>query len=274
MKTFLIAVLVCLVLGKADALLADPINWDLLKRYGEEIRENPGSCKRRWQRSLILLKHGDTAKTTREDIDTLLNHPLWRTQGNRLKALYLYLQGHVDEARAQMKQNIRDSVNVVEQSRLLARIELSRKDTVAAIAAYRLAWDQQRGEDVFVDLAGAYGMRGRPPKEFLQQGLKLYPNSPGVAQTVFEAFFAAGDSSSLKNCLKISGRAADTLWPRSVDWKIRHSRALLASGHPKQAEPFLLQALDLLDEDPRLQGEDGRLRKDLFSLLEKARQAK
>ncbi len=255
----------------SDGVMSDPINLDLIKKYDQEVRENPSSCKRRWQRSLVLLKHGQFNETTAEDIDTLLWHPLWRTQGERLKALYLYQQGHMPEAEELSRQNIRNNVNIVEQSRLLAGIALARRDTVASLAAYRFAWDQYPNENVYIELLNAYRGHGKPPEKLLQEGVKLFPQNAGVMQALFETYYAAGKSSDLQACLKISGRAGKVLWPRSVDWKIMHARALIGSHKSREAEAVLLAAVDLMDEDPRLEGENGKLRREVFALLEKSR---
>lgn len=284
MKTFLITMMLLSAFGKTcfaasdsappaslqDSLrviLSEPLNPALLEKYNEEVLENPRKYKRRWQRALILLQHGDTAKTTAEDIDSLLVQPLWRGQGLRLKAMYRYLQRRFDEAKDLMRQNIRDGTNVVEQAGFLAKIALSEKDTNTAIAAYRLGWDQHPDENVYVELLHAYG-RWKTPMELLDEGLRLYPNSPGILQTLFDSYLNLGNPAGFQKCLVISSRAEETLWPMSVDWKIKHAQALLSLNRPHEAESVLLAALDLMDGDPRLEGENGQFRKKIFTMLE------
>jgi hypothetical protein len=79
-----------------------------------------------------------------------------------------------------------------------------------------------------------------------------------------------GDPASLGKGLEISSQAQSAWWPRSVDWKLRHARALLALGRPDAAKAVLLSALDLVDGDPRLQTNAGTaplVRREIFSLL-------
>jgi tetratricopeptide (TPR) repeat protein len=252
--------------------MADPPYPVLLDRYNADIRNNPQNYLKRSERAAFILNNGDTGGTTREDIDTLLSHAEWRGEGNCLKALRLKLQGHLNEAGVLIQKNLRDGIHVPEQSRLLAAIELSRKDTGAAIAAYRLAWDQSNDENDYINLLGLYRRHGDPPGELLKQGLQLYPLSPGAIQNIFEAHLAAGGKANLEICLKISARAQKNLWPLSLDWKMRHARVLLSLKRPREAEPVLMAALDLLDGDSRLKGGDSqRFRKEIFTLLEAAR---
>jgi tetratricopeptide (TPR) repeat protein len=260
--------------GSAAVLVPETINPALLEKYDRDIQENPQYYRRRWARAEILMKSGRADQPVGEDIDTLLAHPEWAAHGRRWKAFHLCVLGRLDEAEAQALKNIRADEYVQEQARLLAAMRAFRKDTVGAVAAYRLAWDLYGEEGVYIDLLLAYRGRSKPPEDILQKGLKLYPNSAGAQQDIFEAYMAAGGSANLRKGLGISGRAQETLWPRSVDWKLRHARVLLALGQPKKAEPILLQAMDLLDGDPRLQGEHGEPRKEIFDLLEVSRVAK
>jgi hypothetical protein len=92
-------------------------------------------------------------------------------------------------------------------------------------------------------------------------------------------------AASLREALAISGNGQAVLWPRSVDWKLRHARAHLAvtasgiqgatgTGGPDSAEAILLGAMELLEEDTRLNagaGEAVRLRHQIFSMLDSAR---
>ena len=259
-------------IGLGVSVIADPPYPLLLERFSADIRENPQNYLKRVERAALILEHGDADKASEEDIDTLLSHPEWRGEGNCLKAVRLKLQGRLDEAEVLFQKNIREKMHVPEQARLLAAIEMSKKDTSAAIAAYRSAWEKSRDENDYIDLVNLYRGRGKPPQELLNQGLELHPRSPGAIQTIYEVYFAAGDSASLRNCLEISGRAERTLWPLSVDWKIRHAETLLALKRSHEAEPVLLAAMDLLDGDPRLQNESGEVfRKRIFALLEAAR---
>ncbi len=288
MKKFLIAMMFFSLLGKTcfaqndsisnenspdslNVILSAPINPALLEKYNEEVRENPQKFKRRWQRTLILLQHGDTAPTMAGDIEYLLTHPLWRGQGMRLKAMYRYLQGHLDEAKALMRQNILEGTNIVEQAGFLAKIALSTHDTAAAIAAYRLGWDQHPDENIYVELLHAYRGSWKPPQELLDQGRRVYPGSPGILQTLFDAYGQVGTPACLRERLALAAQAEKTLWPASVDWKIKYAEALLSLEQRKEAETVLIAAVDLLDNDPRLEGENGEFRKKIFSLLEVAR---
>ncbi len=244
----------------------------LLERYDQDIRENPKNYLKRVERALLVLEQRDTGRTATEDIDTLLSHPEWQKESLRLKAIQLHHQGRFDAAMSQLQENIRNNIYVKEQARLLADIALSRRDTLAAIAAYHSAWGRDSDETDYIDLLDLKRGRGKPPEELLQQGLRLYPRSAGSIQSIFEVYFAAGDASNLKKALQISDRAINVLWPLSVDWKIRHARVLIALKHSREAEPVLLAALDLLDEDVRLKGSDSEpVRKQIFALLEAVR---
>ena len=259
-------------IGWVAPVEADAPYSELLERYNKDIREHPQNYLKRVERASFVLENGNAGSIPAEDIDTLLSHPEWVNEGNCLKAVRLKLQGRLDEAEILIRKNIRNKMHVLEQSRLLAILELSKKDTAAALAAYRLAWDQNHDENDYLDLLNLYRGRGAPPEELLKQGPQLYPRSPGAMQTIYEVYFAAGDSTSLRNCLEISNRAEKTLWPRSIDWKIRHAETLLSLKRPHEAEPVLMSALDLLDDDARLQNESGEaFRKKIFNLLETAR---
>jgi hypothetical protein len=241
----------------------------LLEKYDADVRKNPSNRKRRHGRAQILLSHEEYRETTGEDIDSLLAHPVWRTQGERLKAMHLYLQGHTDEAAVLMRQNIRNDVNIVEQARWLARIEVSRRDTGAALAVYRHAWEQHPREETYLEMLAKFHQYGRrPEKDLLEQGRRRFPTDPGVTEAVFDAYLTSGKKEDLRECLELSGRAEKTLWPRSIEWKIKHARTLLALKRRREAEQVLLEAVDLMDGDPRLEGENGVHRNQVFQLLE------
>jgi hypothetical protein len=243
----------------------------LLEKYNADIRKNPSNRKRRQGRAQILLSHDEYRETTGEDIDSLLAHPIWRTQGERLKAMHLYLRGRVDEAAVLMRQNIRNDINILEQARWLARIELSRGDTVAALAVYRFAWEQHPREETYLEMLEKFRQHKRVPEgALLERGVRQFPAHPGVLSTVFEVYFTSGEKKDLRRAFALSGRA-ETLWPRSIDWKIKRARVLLALKKPREAEQVLLGAVDLMDSDPRLDGENGALRRQVFQLLEKSR---
>jgi hypothetical protein len=260
--------------GSATVLAPEVINEALLEKYNRDIKANPQNYRRRWARAEILMKSGRADQPVGEDIDTLLAHPDWAAHGRRWKAFHLSIQGRLDAAESQALANIRANEYVQEQARLVAAIRAFRGDTAGAVAAYRMAWDMHGQEGVYIDLLAAYRRRSKPPEEILQKGLNRYPNSAGVQKDVFEAYMKAGGSTNLKRALGISGRAQASLWPRSVDWKVRHARLLLELKQPKKAEPVLLQALDLLDGDPRLQDDVGKTRREIFALLEGLHSAK
>jgi hypothetical protein len=110
--------------------------------------------------------------------------------------------------------------------------------------------------------------------DLLERGLRLYPGSPGVNRAVFEVYFSAGDSAGMERARGISARAADTLWPLGVDWKISHARTLIFLKKGDEARATLLEALEVLDGDDRLQGKNGETyRRRIFLLLEEARVA-
>ena len=257
--------------GSSTVLVPEDINQARMEKYNRDIQSNPQDYRRRWARAELLLKSGRADQPAGEDIDTLLAHPDWAAHGRRWKAFHLCVQGRLEEAEAQALKNVRANEYVQEQTRLIAAIRMFRKDTVGAVAAYRLAWDLYGEEGVYLDLLQAYRGRTKPPEDILQKGLKLYPNSAGAQQDIFEAYVGAGGHANLRKGLGISARAQDTLWPRSVDWKLRHARALIALKEWDKAEPVLLQALDLLDGDARLQGAHGEPRREIFDLLEVSR---
>jgi hypothetical protein len=87
------------------------------------------------------------------------------------------------------------------------------------------------------------------------------------------AWISRGDSTGARKALELSSRAQSE-WDGSPDWKVRHARALLACGRSREAEPFLMRALDLLDDAQPGAGESARLRKEIFSLTESARSIK
>jgi tetratricopeptide (TPR) repeat protein len=259
---------------EAGKFFAEPINPELLEKYNGEVREYPRKYKRRWQRCLLLLKHGESGAPTQEDIDTLLASPAWREQGERLQAIRWYLQGRIDEAKALIKKNILGNVNADEQSQLLASIELSRNDSDAAIAAYRMAWDAHANENVYINLLNIHNRRGGPPRELLEQGLRIYPRSPGPMQVIFEGYYKAGGRDNLLKCLALSDSAQKAWWPHSVDWKLRNAKVLLDLGKPEKAELVLQGALDLMENDERLRTNsetNSQIRKDIFALLERSR---
>ncbi len=256
----------------ASVVIPDAAYPVLLERYNQDIRRNPQNYLKRVERAFLVLEQGDSAAVVGEDIDTLLLHLQWRAEGNRLKAMRLHHQKRFAEARVLIRENIRANVHVREQAELLADIELLDKDTAAAVAAFRTAWDHDSDETDFINLLDLYRGRGKPPEKFIQQGLRLYPRSAGSIQSIFEVYEAAGDSACLKKAVEISEHAEKILWPLSIDWKISHARVLIALKRRREAEPILLAALDLLDDDARLKGKDSELfRKQIFDLLEESR---
>ena len=279
MKAFGLLLLCCLscgqIMAQENALFHDPLNTELLENYNKEIRENPTKYRRRWQRASILLRHGEYSAPVQEDIDSLLAQPKWRVLGERLQPIKLYLEGKSEEAATLIRKNIKENGHSIqEQTRLLATIELAKKDTAAAVAAFQSGWDLYGDENVYVDLLNAYRGWKTPPKETLQKGLERFPNSPGTVQTIYEAYFTSGTPDDMKQCLVISGKAVHVLWPMSVDWKVRHAKALVVSGESDSAESVLQQALELMDSDPRWQSNADNvpaIRKDVFTLLEKIR---
>jgi tetratricopeptide (TPR) repeat protein len=253
--------------------LSNPPYEVRLERFSRDIEKNPGQYSKRIERASLLLNEGGAQDTLRADIDTLLSHAAWRAEGECLEARRLYQQGRLEEARMLIRKNLHGGMRIVEQARLLAALELRAKDTVRAIEAYTMAWDHAAEESDYIELVLLHAER-RPPEGLLEKGLRLYPKSPAVNRSVFEVYFAAGDSAGMERARGIAARAADTLWPLGVDWKIRHGRVLIALKKGEQAELVLLGALEILDGDPRLQGKNSEAyRGQIFTLLEEARAA-
>ncbi len=279
MKKILLLVGCLQMLGNADiqidssgAVKIEPLNTVLLAGYNEQIKETPQFYKKRYYRAYLILRHGSYAPPVQEDIDTLLGHSDWHDQGERLEALSLYFQGRLDEAKSLIQRNIRGNICEHEQASVWAAIELSHKDTAAALGAYRSTWNLFKDENVYMDLLDLYRADNKPvPQDVLREGLRVYPRSPGATQATFEAYFRAGDSASLRKCAAVSAKAEKMLWPQSVDWKIRHAQTLLALHRKKEAETVLLAALDLADADPRQEQAGKPLRAEIFTLLEIAR---
>jgi hypothetical protein len=115
--------------------------------------------------------------------------------------------------------------------------------------------------------------RGAVIDSLLAEGLRLLPGSPATRAAAFLAWISRGDSTGARKALELSSRAQSE-WDGSPDWKVRHARALLACGRSREAEPFLMRALDLLDDAQPGAGESARLRKEIFSLTESARSIK
>ena len=89
--------------------------------------------------------------------------------------MHLYLLGRTDEAAVLMRQNIRNNNNVVEQSRWLARIELARRDTAAALHVYRFAWEQHPREETFIESYESHSSAGSPYSSFISINLQFVP---------------------------------------------------------------------------------------------------
>ena len=249
--------------------LSQTLNW-----LGEVIRARPGGAyAERTERGFLYLESGDTVKV-HEDIDALLASRDWRPEGLHVLAQKLYDQGRFTEARARILESQRlkpDPIKV----RLLARIETARRDTTAAIATWLQLWEQAAFEDDFLSLLTLYQARRMAPDNVLQRGLALYEDRPGAVRNIFETYRVAGGKSRLQACLKISERAQGEWWPRSVDWKILHARTLIALKRAREAEPVLMAALDLIDEDAGRERNSGAsvTRKEIFALLDASRRA-
>jgi hypothetical protein len=244
----------------------------MLERFNRDISKNPGHYSKRIERATLLLDDGGSQDTLRADIDTLLSHPRWRAEGECLEARRLYQRGRLEEARKLIRKNLQGKQRVLEQARLLAAVELRSRDTLEAIEAYRIAWNQAREESDFIDLVRLHAGRRPLPLDLLESGLRLYPISAGINRVVFDAYFSVGDSVGMEKGREIAARAADTLWPLGVDWKIRHAQTLIALKKKGEAESALLEALEILDGDARLQGKNGEAyRRQIFGLLEEAR---
>jgi hypothetical protein len=154
---------------------------------------------------------------------------------------------------------------------------LARRDTAAALRAYASAWKHYGTEDDYISLLRLRAVRAdaRAPSfdALMEEGLRDYPASPGVYAAVFAACLEKRNPARLKKALALSARGQGELWPGSVDWKIRHARALLANGRDKDAEPALLSALSLLENEASLKPdapEAVRLRHEIFALLQKS----
>ncbi len=245
-----------------------------LENFGEKIRINPQAYSERAERAWLILGHDDIGPFFPEDIDTLLAHAEWRSQGQRLNAIRLFQLGRLSEAETQVRKNLGTPADGPEQPRLLARIELSKRDTGKAIQIYRAAWDKRHEEADYLNLLELYQGKRVLPTSLLDQGIRLYTNSPGVAEAIYNAYRRMGGPSNLQKSLELSQRAQSEWWPASVDWKIRYARILLDLGRKESAAAILLKALDLLDRDPRLQTNTGStplIRKEIFTLLEVAK---
>ena len=266
----------CLLMGWGGVSLSfSDVPYEImLERFNRDILESPGAYSKRIERADLILEDGGSQDTLRADIDTLLSHPAWRAEGECLEARRLYQRGRLQEARKLIRKNIQGKHRVLEQARLLAAVELRSRDTSKAREAYQVAWNQANEESDFMDLVGLYTGRKPPPFDLLEQGLRLYPLSAGVNRVVFDAYFSAGDPAGLglEKARALSARAADTLWPLGVDWKIRQARTLIALKKKDRAEAVLLAALEIQDDDLRLQGKNGESdRRQIFTLLEVAR---
>ncbi|MCD6023866.1 MAG: hypothetical protein K0Q91_782 [Fibrobacteria bacterium] len=262
----------CLILGWGGVTpsFSDAPYEVLLEYFSRDIAKNPGAYGKRAERAALLLDEGGNQDSLRADIDTLLSHAAWRGEGQCLAARRLYQQGRLEEARTLIQINIQGRYRVLEQARLLAAVELRVRDTLKAREAYQVAWNHGREESDYVEWLLLHGDKS-PPRGLLETGLQLYPRSAAVTRAVFEAYFFAGDPTGLEQARKIAARAADTLWPLGVDWKIRHARTLLALKKPHEAESVLMAALDILDGDLRLRGKNGEAyHRQIFSLLEEA----
>jgi tetratricopeptide (TPR) repeat protein len=248
--------------------LSQSINW-----LGEVIRANPGGAyPQRTERGFLYLESGDTV-TVQQDIDALLASGDWRAEGLHLLAQKYHDQGRFKEARARILESNRLKPDPI-KLRLLARVETARRDTVAAMAAWLQVWTQAAFEDDYLSLLALYQARRIAPDKVLQKGLALYPDRPGAIKNIFETYRLAGGGPRLQACLKISELAQRT-WPRSVDWKIRHAKTLIDLNRAREAEPVLMAALDLLDEDVGGERNSGAslARKEIFALLDSSRRA-
>lgn len=244
-----------------------------LEKFEEEIREHPGDYLERSERAWLMLEHNMTGQPVGEDIDTLLTKPVWRENAMRLRAYHLYLLGSHQEAEIQARKNIATGVGAIgpEQYRLLAGIALARKDTAGAIRDYRDGWERMHLEEDYISMVRLSRRGGDVPDALLEEGLRAYPTSPGVHAVIFRAYLENQAPDAIRNALAISGRGQAQLWPRSVDWKIRHARALLAADRAGEAERVLLRAMGLLEGDTRLKPDADmaiQMRHEIFGLLD------
>jgi tetratricopeptide (TPR) repeat protein len=252
---------------------ADPNPSETIRHLEEVIRATPGGAyAERTERGFLYLESGDTMRV-QEDIDALLASRDWRAEGLHLLAQKYHDQGRLEEARARILESNRLKADPI-KLRLLARVETARRDTAAAMDAWLQVWTHAGYEDDYLSLLTLYQARKMAPDKVLRRGLTLYPDRPGAVKNIFETYRLAGGETRLRACLKISRQAHETWWPRSVDWKIRHARTLVALRRPREAEPVLMAALDLLDG--RAPSESGasefkRLRREVFSLLDTVR---
>jgi hypothetical protein len=263
------AALLCLLAGAA-ASSAHPDIAVTIARYTREIEDDPYAYRERAERAWTILDHGSAMQPAGEDIDTLIKSPIWRHAGLRLRAVHLYLQDSLEAAKAQVLRNLGTAADGTEQARILARVELRLKDTLAAMRAYRAGWKNYQEESDFISMLTLEKNRNVLPRELLEEGLRVHPVSPGAYLAVFETYWAAGGSENLERCREISGKSESVLWPRSTDWKLRHARVLAKLGRREEAGAAALAALELLDADTRFQSEKedaARNRQEIFSLI-------
>ncbi len=242
-----------------------------LEKIGNRIQVLPSAYMERANRAWLLLDHGRTGDPVHADIDTLLAHADWHNQGMRLSAYHHFLLGHMQQAKTQLQENMRDSAtDGPEQSRLLAQISLAQGDTTAAIAAYQHGWNSHHEESDYLELLRCMRVSGRAQEGLLQAGLFRYPHSPGATEAIFDTYLAKKDKSNTKRALAIAEQA-ESWWPRSVDWAFRRAQALTALHKRKEARRILIIALDLLDNEERIAiNAKGTLetRQEIFSLIE------
>jgi hypothetical protein len=259
-----------LVSGMGTSFAHPDINV-VIARYTREIEEDPYAYRERAERAWTILDHGSAEQPAGEDIDSLLKHPLWRHAGLRLRAVHLYLQDSLEASKAQILKNLGTTADGTEQARILARIELRQKDTLAAMRAYRTGWNNYQEEADFISMLALERDRNVMPRKLLEEGLRVHPVSPGAYLAAFDVYWAAGGSANLKKCHELSRKAETTLWPRSTDWKLRHARVLVKMGRRKEAGAVALAALELLDNDTRFKSEKAEAaqnRKELFALVQ------
>jgi hypothetical protein len=248
-----------------------------LERFEAEIREHPGDYLERAERAWLMLEHGMIGSPVAEDIDTLWSKPAWRQNAMRLRALHLYLRDKHREAGIQARKNIKAGAIGAEQYRLLAGIALARKDTAGAMKSYRDGWEKLRLEEDYISMVHLSQGGGDVPDALLEEGLRVYPKSPGVHAVIFQAYLKNRNPESLRKALALSDRGQSELWPRSVDWKVWHARALLAANKVDSAEAELLRAMDFLENETRLRSDSElamRMRQEIFELLDSVKSRK
>ena len=254
-----------------SCLFAHPDLSITLESLAGRIRENPSAYALRADRAWLMLDHGSPDGTVPEDIDSLSPHPDWSGHAARLSAYRLFVLGKNAEAKLQILENLRNKkTDGPEQLKLLAQIELASKDTSASINAWNRSWEKRHEEEDFLAMIALYRARKQAPFRLLEAGWRRFPHSPGMLEGVYSNYWTAGGRENLKRCLKISISAV-SLWPRSVDWKIRNAKALMGTGQGKKAEARLLEALELLDDSLRLDpnaNTTAEVRKDIFTMLE------